>query len=162
MDGTAAAGGWWSQIARNNAAKCLPAQRICRNVPKFYVEASTKKQGRKHTWRNIRAFSREKCRYWSSRQPCAPHQNVRRLRCPTQKKKKTDDSVTHHKHQTAITMTLLYDALHAYLTPLLTKHASKKALVYDDLISSWDSAQQVLKLNSANSANRIVSVSLNG
>ena len=42
-------------------------------------------------------------------------------------------------------MTLLNDSLSAYLTPLLEKHTAGKAIIYDDLIHSWQAAEQVMK-----------------
>jgi len=44
-------------------------------------------------------------------------------------------------------MTLLNDALSAYLTPLLEKHSAGKVLIYDDLIHSWQAAQAVMETN---------------
>jgi hypothetical protein len=42
-------------------------------------------------------------------------------------------------------MTLLNDSLSAYLTPLLEKHTAGQAIIYDDLIHSWQAAQAILK-----------------
>lgn len=42
-------------------------------------------------------------------------------------------------------MTLLNDSLSAYLTPLLEKHTAGKAIIYDDLIHSFQAAQAVMK-----------------
>ena len=43
------------------------------------------------------------------------------------------------------TMPLLNDSLKAYLSPLLEKHTAGQAIIYDDLIRSWQAAQAVLK-----------------
>jgi len=42
-------------------------------------------------------------------------------------------------------MTLLNDSLSAYLTPLLKKHTAGQAIIYDDLIHSWQASQSVLR-----------------
>lgn len=42
-------------------------------------------------------------------------------------------------------MTLLNDALHAYLTPLLQKYTAGQAIIYDDLIHAWQASQSILK-----------------
>jgi hypothetical protein len=42
-------------------------------------------------------------------------------------------------------MTILNDALHAYLTPLLQKHAAGQAVIYDDLIHAWQATEGILK-----------------
>lgn len=36
-------------------------------------------------------------------------------------------------------------ALHAYLDPLLQKHTAGQLIVYEDLLSSWNSCQAVLQ-----------------
>jgi hypothetical protein len=52
--------------------------------------------------------------------------------------------------------TTMEKALHAYLDPLLNKHANGQLIVYNDLMSSWDSCQAILQQDDGNKEEAVV------
>jgi hypothetical protein len=47
-------------------------------------------------------------------------------------------------------MATIRQALHAYLDPLLTKHSAGQPIVYEDLVTSWESSHALCQGNEAN------------
>lgn len=56
---------------------------------------------------------------------------------------------------------IMEQALHAYLDPLLQKHAAGQLVVYEDLLSSWDSSQATFQRGDVDTAVRLACLAIN-